>query len=46
MMLHPEISLDLPVTCMADALIMDEFGMLCYSADSSGILIGRDTIFL
>jgi len=41
MMLHPGVSVDLPVTCVADALITDEFGMPCYSADLSGFFIWR-----
>jgi hypothetical protein len=41
MMLCPEVSVDLPLTSMADALMTSEFGMLCYSADSSGFFVGR-----
>jgi hypothetical protein len=41
MMLLPEVSVDLPLTSMADALMMSAFGMLCYSVDSSGFFTGR-----
>ena len=41
MMLHPEVSVDLPFTPEAHVLMTSEYKMLCYSVDSSSFFIGR-----